>query len=314
MRFGIAKIIGNNRLLNKREKLRRREWSPLYLRKIPALRLPVLRHRLHSLWQYYREAGTVYDVHSPYLSRLLAATLLDDRSYYAFETIEQVRYFWSRQKTPVTPAKLGAGSRAGGTGPVDTRHLASQVAVAPETGRFLFRLALFLRPETILEFGTNLGISTLYLHLSDRRRPLYTIEGNPELVHLAQQSWRLAKARPTLQPYSGTFAEALPTILSRAPRIGLVFLDGDHSEQATWSYFEALLPNLHNDSVIVVGDIHWSPGMESAWKRLKAHERVHASLDLYTFGLLFFRKEFSTPEHHTLIRRRYKPWRLGFFQ
>ena len=314
MRFGIAKINGIDRSVNKREKRSRGESRPLYLRKIPVLRLPVLRHRLRSLWHYFREAGTVYDIHSPYLSRLLAATWLDDRSFYAFETIERVRYFWIRQRAPVPPAELGAGSRTGRTASVDTRYLAKRVAVAPETGRFLFRLAQFLQPETIVEFGTNLGISTLYLHLGDRRRPLYTIEGHPELVRLARESWRLAKARPTLRPYLGTFSEVLPTIFSEAPRIGLVFLDGDHSAAATWSYFEALLPHLHNDSVVVIGDIHWSPDMESVWKRLKGHDRVRASLDLYTLGLLFFREEFTVPEQHTLIQRRYKPWRLGFFQ
>jgi predicted O-methyltransferase YrrM len=284
------------------------------LRKTLFLRLPVLRHRIDSLWRYYRRSETVYDVHSPYLSDLLAATWLDDRSYYAFTTVEQVRYFWTRQKHPVPLTELGAGSRSSSTRQMTTRHLARHVAIPPATGRFLFRLANFLRPDVVVELGTNLGLSTLYLHLSDRRRTLYTVEGNRKLVELAQQSWQLGGARPTLQPYFGTFAEILPELVAQVPQIGLLFLDGDHRAAATLDYFETALPKLGNDSVVVVGDIHWSPGMEKAWEQLKAHERVRASLDLYNLGLLFFRREFTHPEHHTLIRQRYKPWRMGFFQ
>ena len=278
------------------------------------LRLPALRHRIDSLWRYYRHSETVYDVHSPFLSDLLAATWLDDRSYYAFTAVEQVRYFWARQQGPVTLTELGAGSRSSSRRQTTTRHLARHVAISPATGRFLFRLAHFLQPQVIVELGTNLGLSTLYLHLSDRRRPLYTIEGNRTLVELARQSWRIGEARPTLRPYFGTFAEILPEILEQVPEIGLLFLDGDHRAAATLDYFERALPKLGNDSVVVVGDIHWSAGMESAWEQLKAHQRVRASLDLYNLGLLFFRREFTHPEHHTLIRRHYKPWRLGFFQ
>jgi predicted O-methyltransferase YrrM len=284
------------------------------LRKISSLRLPVLQHRLQSLWHYYREAETVYDVHSPYLSSLLAATLLDDRSYYAFKPIEQARYFWATQNQIVKTHDLGAGSRASATAQQTTRLLARRVAVPAEVGRFFFRLALFAKPDNIIELGTNLGISTLYWHGSDRRRPLYTVEGNPHLVQLAQRTWQLGRAQATLKPYLGDFATILPEILDQVPQIGLLSIDGDHRGSATLDYFERALPKLRNDSIVLIGDIHWSPDMEGAWRQLQAHPRVRASLDFYHFGLLLFRPEFQQPEHHTIIRRRYKPWRLGFFQ
>lgn len=301
-------------MLNKRENLRCGGSGTLYLPKIHALRLPVLQHRLRSLWHYYREAGTVYDVHSPYLSELLAATLLDDRSYYAFETIERIRAYWEKQARAVPARDLGAGSRATAPSALNTSHLARHVAIPPAVGRFLFRLTLFARPAQIIELGTNLGISTLYFHLSDRRRPMYTIEGNRELVELARHTWQLAKAQAPLQPYWGSFAEILPEVLERIDRIGLLYIDGDHRGAATRSYFESVLPYIGNDSLVVIGDIHWSPDMESAWADLRRHQRVRASLDFYHFGLLLFREEFHRAEHHTLIRRRYKPWRMGFFQ
>ncbi len=56
-------------------------------------------------------------------------------------------------------------------------------------------------------------------------------------------------------------------------------------------YFEQLLPTAHNDSVFIFDDIHWSPGMEEAWKEIKKHTDVRVSVDTYQWGLVFFRKE-----------------------
>ena len=51
--------------------------------------------------------------------------------------------------------------------------------------------------------------------------------------------------------------------------------------------------------------------MEAAWAEIKAHPRVRLSIDLYAFGVVFFRSENKVPEHFTLIPWLWKPWAVG---
>lgn len=71
----------------------------------------------------------------------------------------------------------------------------------------------------------------------------------------------------------------------------LIYFDGHHTKEATFKYFELLLPTTHNDSVFIFDDIHWSAGMEEAWEIIKKHPEVRVSIDTFHLGLIFFRKE-----------------------
>ncbi|MGI0107896.1 O-methyltransferase [Salinimicrobium sp. WS361] len=80
----------------------------------------------------------------------------------------------------------------------------------------------------------------------------------------------------------------------------LIYVDGNHQKEATLSYFEKLLPTVHNDSVMIFDDIHWSKGMEEAWEEIKAHPKVKVSIDTFQWGLVFFRRE--QEKEHFVIR------------
>jgi predicted O-methyltransferase YrrM len=170
----------------------------------------------------------------------------------------------------------------------------------------------YTKPTTILELGTNLGLSALYMRAAARSAKLVTIEGQAVVAKLATISFERAKL-PLATIKCGTFSEQLPTALAALKRLDFAFLDGDHRADATLTYFEQLLPYLHAESVVVIGDIHWSTAMETAWEQLLKHPSVSLSVDLFHFGVLFFRDEQRQQEHFTLIRKKWKPWRLGFF-
>ena len=56
----------------------------------------------------------------------------------------------------------------------------------------------------------------------------------------------------------------------------------------------------HNDTILVFDDIHWSEGMEEAWKHIVAHSATTLTIDIFQFGLVFLRKELS--KQHFVIR------------
>ena len=61
----------------------------------------------------------------------------------------------------------------------------------------------------------------------------------------------------------------------------------------TLEYFNLCLKKIHNETVFVFDDIHWSEEMEEAWNEIKNHSKVRVSVDLFRMGLIFFRKELS---------------------
>ncbi|WP_116107688.1 O-methyltransferase [Lewinella sp. IMCC34191] len=277
-----------------------------------AARLRYWLFRLLSALRWYGRAGTRYDVHSPFLSAFVREVYRDRRTFYAFGLIDRIRKYWSGQKQSIRLMELGAPSRTTTSTTRSAASLVSSNAIGNTSGRFLFRLCLWVRPARIIEFGTNAGISTLYLHLADTRTPLLTVEGNPEVAELARTTFAKAQVSSSLCLFNDRFGDWLGAHGDLASERTLLFLDGNHQRQPTLDYVNALLPRLTTDSVIVVADIHWSEEMETAWEDLQKLPAVTASVDLYHFGLLFLRPELNGP-HITLIPTRYKPWRVGFF-
>lgn len=281
--------------------------------------------RITSALRWYAGARTRYDVHSPHLVGFLREVYNDDRNYHAFDLIRSVRAYWRRKSGTVKLRALGAPSKTTRKNERTVSSLVATNAIDDRCGRLLFRLAIWLEAKNILEFGTNAGISTLYLHAPDTRARLDTVEGNPDVAALAQETFAKAGTGPGLHAHIGLFQDWLDqqsqtsgggskpsTNQASMVALDLFFLDGDHREQPTLDYVNQLLPRATPNAVFVIADIHWSPGMERAWEALKQLPEVTASVDVYHFGLLFFKPGINKV-HLRLIRTRFKPWRLGFF-
>jgi hypothetical protein len=66
--------------------------------------------------------------------------------------------------------------------------------------------------------------------------------------------------------------------------------------------------------VLIFDDIYWSDEMAAAWEKIKLNSAVTLSVDLFYFGIVFFKKEFKEKQHFTLIPYPYKFWQIGLFK
>ena len=62
----------------------------------------------------------------------------------------------------------GAGSKVNKSNKRKIKDITKNTVKAPKYGQLLFRLVNYFKPESILELGTSLGISTLYLAGSNK--------------------------------------------------------------------------------------------------------------------------------------------------
>ena len=266
--------------------------------------------RLIRFIKFYFRAKTKYDVHSPFVYEFTEQVVEDDRWYYAFEEIEGVRGYMLKDKRAIPIKDLGAGSQVDNRKERTIASLAKHTANSPVICQMLFKIVNLYKPKRMLELGTSLGISTQYQAAASLNGKMVTIEGCPNTAHLAAGNFKLMKTE-NISLLEGAFDDVLPHAFQELGGLDYVFFDGNHRKEPTLRYFEQCLAQAHNDSVFIFDDIHWSEGMESAWATIQAHPKVTLTIDLFFFGVVFFRKENQVKEHYALVPWEWKPWRVG---
>lgn len=226
-----------------------------------------------------------FGIHSPFVFDLYTQAIDPDRKDAAFRPIE--RYRQSLKRSAQRVAVVGMDGRSQAT--AELRQLAWNVAIPPHLGRLLFRLCRYMQPQSIVELGTSVGISTLYMAAAAPDTPLHTIEVNADVLQVASNQFD-SMGYGNVHTHSGTFAEHLPALLEQLPSVGLAFVDGHHQGEAMLRYVEAMLPHTTPSSMLVLDDIRWSDDMEAAWHKLCADSRVSLSIDLFRCGILLFRQ------------------------
>ena len=197
--------------------------------------------------------------------------------------IETFRYGLLKNKSTITVEDLGAGSKKVPNAirkvSAITRYSTSGVKFC-QVYQYLCGLT---RGENVIELGTCVGISTRYLSLAVKGK-LYSFEGSSAIHHIASQ-----KPIPDQTEFIlGNIDQTLPTLLQKIPSVDFAFIDANHTYEGTISSFNRLLEKVHLKSILVVGDIHWTAGMEKAWIEIKSNQKVKLTLDFYECGVIFF--------------------------
>ena len=260
--------------------------------------------------RFYFQAATKYDVHSPFVADFVEYIVEDERLFYAFPFIERMRARLHRNNFPLEIVDLGAGSKANRAKVRSVRNILRYSAVSDATGQQLFRLVAHYKPKQIVELGTSLGMSTMYLAAAAPNGRVKTLEGCPDIADIAQMNFqRLEFSNISL--LLGDFQNTFPKVLNEITQLDFLFIDGDHRAGRAEQYFEWSLPKIHAKSVIVLADIHWSKEMEGCWEKIRKHPQVKLSIDLLQLGVLFFDDAIREEQHLSLLKWKWKPWRLG---
>lgn len=254
--------------------------------------------QLRAYFNHLGHAGTRHNVHSPFVFGLVEQALRRRPNAPSFPDIEALRKTLLHDAQAIPVADLGAGSHRKGGSERRVKDIARSALKPRRQAELLHRIVRWAQPKTILELGTSFGLTSIYLARGTAEGHVTTIEGAPEVHAIAKRIFQqLGPANIT--SIQGSFSNCLPEALAGMERLDLAFLDGHHTKEPTLDYFEQCLAKAHNDSLIILDDIHWSRGMEAAWQAVQDHPRVTVTVDLFKFGLVFLRKE-QRREHFRL--------------
>ncbi|MEL4455191.1 O-methyltransferase [Lutimonas vermicola] len=192
---------------------------------------------------------------------------------------------------------FGAGSKVLNENKRSVADIAAKAGISSKRGKLLAKTVAYFKPQTILEIGTSLGISTAYMVSGAPDAKITTLEGCPEIAGIARDNFQIFDFKQ-INLIVGKFEDTLPPALADQ-QFDLIYFDGNHQAVPTISYFEQCLKTVHEHSLFIFDDIHWTADMDKAWKHIRNHKKVSLSVDTYQWGLVFF-KTGKAKEHFTL--------------
>lgn len=248
---------------------------------------------IHFLLKSTNEHG----VHSPFVFKLVTQCFYAEPNPKLSKVFLKYRNELLINQDEIIITDFGAGSNYFKGNKRKISAIAKNAGISTKRALLLIKLVQYFKPKKCLELGTSLGLSTYCLHLGNPTATIETLEGCKETAQIAMNQLHQFGVKLTLK--IGNFKETLPSSLINKT-FDFIYIDGNHQKEPTISYFEQCLKSIHNDSIIIFDDIHWSKEMEEAWKIIQKNQLVTISIDTYQWGIIFFRKE--QEKEHFVIR------------
>lgn len=250
-------------------------------------------------FQFLLTSKNEHSLHSPFVFELYTKIIQSKTKFAVFEQIENLRKKLLKNNSIIEITDFGAGSRIYKTNQREIRQIAKSAEKNPKFGKLLFRLIQYIKPKTIFDLGTSLGITTIYESKAYESSKIFTFEGCPATAAIAKENFNELDCK-NIEIIIGNIDETLPENLAKIHQLDFAFFDANHRYDPTIRYFELCLEKATEESVFVFDDIHWSNEMHKAWQFIRNHKEVMISIDLFYVGLVFFRK--NQPKQDFILR------------
>jgi len=238
-----------------------------------------------------------HGVHSPFVYKLITLCFDKEVSKKGIKTFYKYRQQLLDNKQRIKVTDFGAGSQVFKSNQREIAKIAKVAGVSTKKATLLIKLVSYFQFKNILEIGTSLGLGTTAMCAENKTSVITTLEGCSKTAKIAQQQFNEFGFK-NIKLIVGDFKETLPKAIE-SQKFDLIYFDGNHQKKPTLQYFETCLETAHNDSVFVFDDIHWSKEMKEAWQIIKQHPKVRVTVDVFHWGIVFFRTE-QEKQHFTI--------------
>ncbi len=237
--------------------------------------------------KHWLKAKGPHGVHSPLVYELITKVLPKRNRIFDFDIIEAERRKLLKDNSIVQVDDFGAGSRVNSSSYRKVSSIAKSALQSAKCAQAFSKIILHFQTKNILELGTSLGTTTSYFASTNSNSKIWTIEGAASIYLRATEVFSNLELK-NIKAFQGTFGDILPLVLEDMKVVDFALIDGHHAYVPTMKYFNMISDRIHENSIVVLDDIHWSAEMEKAWSDISARSDVTASLDFFHFGILFF--------------------------
>lgn len=201
--------------------------------------------------------------------------------------IEKDRTRFMRQKELLNDGTLGPDQCSEGV----TVRQAVEVSKLRQLAVVLFKLVEWRKPDVLVEFGTNLGVSTAWQAVALQNNgfgEIHTYEASTYRCRFAQD-WIHSLGISNITFHNVKFDQAIKEGLPGWQTMQFAFIDGNHHFEATLSYFRELSKRASSRAVFVFDDIRWSNGMKRAWEIIKAADNIYCHVEFAGMGIVILK-------------------------
>lgn len=224
-----------------------------------------------------------------------------DKDNIAFKNCETYRNKLLNDSTIISYKVFGLKDTA------KVSEICSKAASKQKWCRFLYGIAKRLENPTVLEIGTNLGISGTYLleAIKNKNGVFTTMEGLPQLCKIASEQFETITDSNNFKVVQGLYDQTFPGVVKDASKYNLLFIDGNHKKAPTLQYFNDIKSNIKSPAIFVFDDIYWSAEMKAAWNIIKEDTQVNFTIDLYEQGIAIIDTNESIKNKHFSLHLAY---------
>ena len=178
----------------------------------------------------------------------------------------------------------------------------SMMQIAPEQGAFMTILTRLLGVKHAVEVGTFTGYSSLCIArgLADGGK-LVCCDVSDEWTSIAREYWDRAGVADRIDLRIAPALETLAT-LPEGEHLDLVFIDADKENYA--NYYDALLPRLRVNGVILVDNTLWSGAVIDASRDDSSTVAIRAFNDMVAADDRVDSVQLAISDGLTLLRKR----------
>ncbi|HZX72857.1 MAG TPA: class I SAM-dependent methyltransferase [Cyclobacteriaceae bacterium] len=243
-------------------------------------------HHISAYVSHWLNVVNEHSIHSPFFYDFYTKVVKGKSDLSRFSDVEKLRDSLLHNSTEVIVNDLGAGSKILKKDKQTLEDIAATCLNSEEFTLLFNRILHYIEAKRVVELGTSLGITTLYL-AKKKDCHVTTFEGSHSLINVALTNFEYLDVK-NIDLIEGNIDHTLSDFLQNPAKIHFVLMDANHQYEPTLRYFNLLTRRMADKGIIVVDDIHWSADMQRAWKELCQHELVYGSVDLFRCGLLFF--------------------------
>lgn len=246
--------------------------------------------------KFFIQSRRLHGIHSPFVYQWMEK-LQQPYQYYGLEQALNVIEHRSLSNNTIQKNDLGTG-RNKGPYTISVKNMARKTRRRKIIYRIIFELTQMIKPSIILELGTGLGFSTLVMAQASPNSKIISVDGCKNTLKEAGITLQKAPQPKNIQLITASFDDFLQTF---SLPVDLVFIDGNHTFEATTRYAEKITPLISINGALVLDDIHWSKPMYLAWQHIRQKQEYTLTLDFFDIGILFKNPSFSKEEFKLLV-------------
>lgn len=243
----------------------------------------------YLLFVFQSKPLSAHRIHSPFLYKLLRY-IFENKKLHIPE-IENIRNNLLNSTQIIDRKDFGQGSKFGNSNKRKIRSIVKRSSITKKQGVLLYLISQRFKPKTILELGTSVGLSTMYL-AKDSEAKIYTIDACSSSQAVAKENFNLLNFN-NITTITENIDVVLDDVLSEIRELELVYFDANHNYSATIRYFNKCLNYINNNSIFIFDDIYWSKEMKKAWNEIISYQKITLSINFFHKGIVFFNKDLS---------------------